>query len=54
MTLEYERNSDMWRALVSKSKYNVWPGFGDASEGNILLQEHGFIVSFRNIKIKEL
>lgn len=54
MTLEYKRNSDMWRALVSKSKYNIWPGFGDAKEGNILLQEHGFEVSFRNIKIKEL
>jgi len=54
MALEYERNTDMWKALVSKSKYNIWPGFGDSGEGNILLQEHGFIVSFRNIKIKEL
>ena len=54
MTLEYERCTDMWRALVSKSKYNVWPNFGEAIEGCILLQDHGFIVSFKNIKIKKL
>jgi hypothetical protein len=53
-TVEYERGNDAWRALVAKSKYKVWPNFGEVSEGYILLQEHGNAVSFRNIKIREL
>jgi hypothetical protein len=52
-TVEYERGNDAWRALVAKSKYKVWPNFGEASEGHILLQEHGNAVSFKNIKIRE-
>ena len=54
MTLEYERRTDMWRALVSKSKYAIWPNFGEVGEGHILLQDHGFVVSFRNIKLKTI
>jgi hypothetical protein len=52
-TVEYERGNDAWRALVAKSKYKVWPKFGEASEGNILLQEHGNACSFKNVKIRE-
>lgn len=53
-TVEYERGNDAWRALVATSKYKIWPNFGEASEGNILLQEHGFKVSFKDVKIREL
>ena len=52
--LEYERNTQMWKALVDYSKYKVWPGFGTAEEGHILLQDHGDEVWFKNIKIKVL
>ena len=52
--IEYQRNNQMWEALVNYSKYKDWPNFGNAEEGLILLQDHGDEVWFQNIKIKEL
>lgn len=52
--VEYERATQLWRALVAYSKYKVWPNFGEAKEGYILLQDHGFEVWFRSLKIREL
>jgi len=52
--VEYNRCTDEWRALVAKSKFKPWEGFGEVKEGRILLQEHDSTVSFRNIKILEL
>ena len=54
MTVEYERGTDAWRQLVATSKFKGSPGFGEVAEGRILLQDHGNVVSFRNIKIREI
>ena len=52
--LEYEKGSEDFLKLVSESKYAKWPNFGMLEKGNILLQEHGFPVSFKNIKIRSI
>ena len=52
--VEYNRCTQMFRTIVACSKYKVWPHFGEAEEGYILLQDHGNEGSFRNIKMLEL
>ena len=52
--VEYERNSNIFKALVARSKYAVYPGFASAAKGHILLQDHGDEVWFRNIKLRTL
>jgi hypothetical protein len=52
--LEYDRDSPQFRAIVAESKFHVYPHFGELNSGYILLQDHGFPVSFRNLKIREI
>ena len=52
--LEYERGSAAFRDAVAKSKFKDIPGFGEWADGHILLQEHGSVVSYRNVKIRVL
>jgi len=54
LTVEYERSTPAWRELVATSKFKDSPGFGEVKEGRILLQDHGDVISFRNIKIREI
>jgi hypothetical protein len=53
---EYELWTPAWDALVAGSKFRTFKGFqeGIAKEGFIGLQDHGYPVWFRNIKIREL
>jgi hypothetical protein len=52
--LEYERKSNIFKALVVRSKYEKFEGFGMNDQGPILLQDHGDAVSFRNLKVRVL
>jgi hypothetical protein len=52
--LEYEIGSPDWEARVKASKFGKMPGYGRTMRGYIALQDHGNVVSFRNIKIKTL
>jgi len=45
---------DSWQQLVAGSKFKDMPDFGKFQSGKIALQDHGNLVYFRNIKIKEL
>ena len=52
--VEFERGSEAYLAGVAKSKYKTEPVFGMIEKGNILLQDHGHAISFRNIRIRKL
>ncbi len=54
--VEYEMWTPKWDEMVAKSKFKTFPGFteGIAKEGYIGLQDHGYPIWFRNIKIREL
>lgn len=51
--VEFDRFSQVFGALVEKSKYEKWENFGRIPQGLILLQDHGDKVSFKSIKIRE-
>ena len=54
--VEYELWTPKWDEMVENSKFKKFPGFtaGIAKEGHIGLQDHGYTVWFRNIRIREL
>ena len=52
--VEYVRGSNIYKALVARSKYAEFENFGRIKEAPILLQYHGDQVKFRSLKIKKL
>ncbi|HEX2852829.1 MAG TPA: DUF1080 domain-containing protein [Opitutaceae bacterium] len=52
--VEFDRHSAAFAELVAKSKYAALEKFGRAEKGPILLQDHGYEVRFRSLKIREL
>ncbi|TMM58726.1 DUF1080 domain-containing protein [Maribacter algarum] len=47
-------NNPEWGEMVSKSKFADWEHFAKYTTGKIGVQDHGDVVAYRNIKIKEL
>lgn len=52
--LDYELWSEDWDKRMKASKFAKMPGYGRAKRGHLVLQDHGDLVWFRNIKIKPL
>lgn len=52
--VEYEYGSTDWVAMVAKSKFPTWEYAKPHDKGKIALQDHGDMVSFRSIRIREL
>jgi hypothetical protein len=52
--VEYEIDSPDWKARVQKSKFGKIPPYGTVKRGYIALQDHGNVVTYRNLKIKAL
>ncbi|MGC6426280.1 MAG: 3-keto-disaccharide hydrolase [Akkermansiaceae bacterium] len=52
--VEYVKGSKDWDERVAKSKFSAFPQFGKPTKGHLCLQDHGNVVSFRNIKIREI
>lgn len=52
--VSYTMYNKEWDEMVKKSKFNEWKGFGKFSKGKFALQDHGDVVSFKNIKVRKL
>lgn len=52
MILKYDRTTSDFKERIQASKFKDTPGFGVIQEGHILLQDHGSVIHYRNIKIK--
>lgn len=52
--VEYVRGSNIYKALVARSKYAEFKDFGMAKEAPIMLQYHNDEVKFRSLKIRKL
>lgn len=52
--VEFPVNNPEWSAMIATSKFADWDDFGKYTTGKIGLQDHSDMVSYRNIKIKEL
>ena len=54
LVCNYKIGSDEWNERIANSKWKSKKGFAETAKGHIGLQDHGAMVSFRNIKIRIL
>lgn len=52
--VEYEYGSEAWKKKLAVSKFSKLPYATPHAKGHLALQDHGDMVSYRNIRIKEL
>ncbi|WP_295671397.1 DUF1080 domain-containing protein [uncultured Mucilaginibacter sp.] len=52
--IDTQIGSAEWLEMLNKSKFKTWKDFAAYPKGHIALQDHGAVVSFKDIKIKEL
>jgi hypothetical protein len=52
--LEYDLWTPEWEAKVKASKFKDYPGYGRTKNGQIGIQDHGYEVRFRNLKIRSI
>jgi len=52
--VDYELGSDDWNRRVAASKFAEWKKFGKNQRGHVVLQDHGYDVWYRNVRIKSL
>ncbi len=52
--VEYNLWSPKWEAKVKASKFKDYPGYGRTKNGHIGIQDHGYEVRFRNLKIRSI
>ena len=52
--LEYELWSEDWDKRMKASKFAKMPHYGRAKRGHLVLQDHGDLVWYRNVKVKTL
>jgi glucose/arabinose dehydrogenase len=50
----FVKGSEDWKKRVAKSKFSKYATFGASTTGHICLQDHGNLVAYRNIKIRNL
>ncbi|MCU7550895.1 DUF1080 domain-containing protein [Chitinophagaceae bacterium LB-8] len=53
-TLDVQQGSEEWKNMIARSKFKTWTDFASATKGKIALQDHGYEVAFRNIKIRKI
>jgi len=54
IVIDTQIGSPEWIKMLNKSKFKKWEGFAAYPKGHIALQDHGAVVSFKNISITEL
>jgi hypothetical protein len=52
--VEVQMGSEEWNKLIQNSKFKTWKYFATYPKGHIALQDHGAVVAFRDIRIKQL
>lgn len=54
VTANVDTTTDEWKQLLAKSKFATWEKFNKEPKGHLVFQDHGDVVSFRTLRVKEL